>query len=224
MIPKIAIIENNTLSAMSLKGLLWEMFPQLEVVSLNEVGQMEQLRGDLVVHWFVNSSILFSCSKQFESIKESVIALTLGQNRIFSDAGYKTLDVSLPEKDLARAILMLHHTGHPGGHPSIGQRSGHKLDLAASEAEAAAMGAHAHFGNDEGKILSPVEKLSTREIDVLVLMVKGLLNKEIASELNISLPTVVFHRNNIYEKLGTRSIGKLTIMAVIHNLVPVSEI
>lgn len=215
---------------MSLKGVLWEMFPQLEVVSLNEVGQMEQLRGDLVVHWFVNSSILFSCSKQFESIKGSVIALTLGQNRIFSDAGYKTLDISLPEKELARAILMLHHTGHPGGHPSIGQRSVHKLDLAegadAAEGTAAnaAMGAHTHFGNDEGKILSPVEKLSTREIDVLVLMVKGLLNKEIASELNISLPTVVFHRNNIYEKLGTRSIGKLTIMAVIHNLVPVSEI
>jgi DNA-binding CsgD family transcriptional regulator len=52
----------------------------------------------------------------------------------------------------------------------------------------------------------------------------GRINKEIADELNISLSTVIFHRNNICEKLGTRSIGRLTIHAVLNNIVLMSEI
>jgi DNA-binding CsgD family transcriptional regulator len=66
--------------------------------------------------------------------------------------------------------------------------------------------------------------LSARERDVLALLVKGYINKEIASSLNISLPTVIFHRNNIYDKLQTRSIGRLTIYAVLNNIVALSDI
>ena len=67
-------------------------------------------------------------------------------------------------------------------------------------------------------------RLSPREKDVLSLMVKGLINKEIARELNISLTTVIFHRNNICEKLQTRSLGKLTIFAVFSGIVDLNEI
>lgn len=38
------------------------------------------------------------------------------------------------------------------------------------------------------------EILSAREIEVLVLITKGLINKEIADKLNISLTTVITHR------------------------------
>ena len=55
-------------------------------------------------------------------------------------------------------------------------------------------------------------------------MVKGLINKEIAKELNISTTTVIFHRNNICDKLQTRSIGKLTIYAVLSGIVSIKEI
>ena len=44
------------------------------------------------------------------------------------------------------------------------------------------------------------EILSAREIEVLVLITKGLINKEIADKLNISLTTVITHRKNITEK------------------------
>jgi DNA-binding CsgD family transcriptional regulator len=67
-------------------------------------------------------------------------------------------------------------------------------------------------------------QLSQREQEVLALMVKGHINKEIADLLNISLTTVIFHRNNISEKLQTRSIGRLTIYAVLNNIVSLSEI
>ncbi len=68
------------------------------------------------------------------------------------------------------------------------------------------------------------EKLSAREKEVLRLMVKGLINKEIAQELEISLPTAIFHRNNICEKLQTRSLGRLTIFAVMAGIVDINEI
>ncbi len=68
------------------------------------------------------------------------------------------------------------------------------------------------------------DKLSAREKEVLKLIVKGLINKEIAQKLNISLPTAIFHRNNICEKLQTRSLGKLTIFAVMSGIVDISEI
>lgn len=68
------------------------------------------------------------------------------------------------------------------------------------------------------------EKLSGREREVLSLMVKGFLNKEIADALNISVSTVIFHRNNICRKFGTRSIGRLTIKAVLAGAIDVNEI
>jgi DNA-binding CsgD family transcriptional regulator len=55
-------------------------------------------------------------------------------------------------------------------------------------------------------------------------MVKGLINKEIAEKLGVSLPTVIFHRNNICDKLQTRSIGKLTIHAVLSGLIDINDI
>jgi DNA-binding CsgD family transcriptional regulator len=68
------------------------------------------------------------------------------------------------------------------------------------------------------------ELLSQREKDVLSLIVKGYINKEIADRLNISTPTVIFHRRNISEKLGSKSVGRLTIYAVMNGIVDVSEL
>ncbi|MCD8166289.1 MAG: LuxR C-terminal-related transcriptional regulator [Bacteroides sp.] len=58
--------------------------------------------------------------------------------------------------------------------------------------------------------------LSPREIEVLVLVSKGYINKEIAEKLTISLTTVVTHRKNIAEKLGIKSVSGLTIYAVMN--------
>ena len=47
--------------------------------------------------------------------------------------------------------------------------------------------------------------LTTRETEVLDLLSKGALYKEIASDLDIRLETVRFHLNNIYRKLHVRT-------------------
>lgn len=66
--------------------------------------------------------------------------------------------------------------------------------------------------------------LSEREKEILVLLVKGLINKEIADRLDIAVTTVISHRNNLCAKLGTRSIGRLTIHAVLAGLVDIDQI
>lgn len=62
-------------------------------------------------------------------------------------------------------------------------------------------------------------KLSEREIDVLKLIVKGLLNKEIAETLNISINTVLSHRKNITSKLGIKSVSGLSVYAMMHGYI-----
>lgn len=66
--------------------------------------------------------------------------------------------------------------------------------------------------------------LSAREVEVLSLVVQGLINKEIADRLHISLATVITHRKNITEKLGMRSVSALTIYAVMNGYVEIDQI
>ncbi len=67
-------------------------------------------------------------------------------------------------------------------------------------------------------------ELSEREKEILVCVAKGLINKKIADELNISVNTVITHRRNITRKLGIRSIPGLTVYAVLNNLIDINSI
>lgn len=66
--------------------------------------------------------------------------------------------------------------------------------------------------------------LTDREIEVLSLVAKGKINKEIADLLCIGLTTVITHRKNIQEKLGIKSVSALTIYAVMHGFVDINHI
>lgn len=63
------------------------------------------------------------------------------------------------------------------------------------------------------------EALSERERDVLIQVVKGLSNKEIADVLCISMHTVVSHRKHITRKLNIHSTAGLTIYAIVNKLI-----
>lgn len=68
------------------------------------------------------------------------------------------------------------------------------------------------------------EELSDREKDVLIEVVNGLSNKEIADKLFISIHTVISHRKNISRKLNIHSTAGLTIYAIVNNLVDINHL
>lgn len=72
--------------------------------------------------------------------------------------------------------------------------------------------------------LTETEELSGREKDVLVQVVRGLSNKEIADVLYISTHTVLSHRKNIARKLNIHSTAGLTIYAIVNKLVDINSI
>lgn len=63
------------------------------------------------------------------------------------------------------------------------------------------------------------ESISEREKEIIVCLVQGMSNKEIASKLYISVNTVMTHRRNIVRKLQIHSLAGLTIYAIANNLI-----
>lgn len=63
------------------------------------------------------------------------------------------------------------------------------------------------------------EPISEREKEIIVCLVQGLSNKEIANRLYISVNTVTTHRRNIIRKLQIHSLAGLTIYAIANNLI-----
>ncbi|MCE5178417.1 MAG: LuxR C-terminal-related transcriptional regulator [Porphyromonadaceae bacterium] len=62
-------------------------------------------------------------------------------------------------------------------------------------------------------------QLTNRETEILRLIVKGYLNKEIADELNISHNTVLTHRKNIITKTGIKTVSGLTFYCIRKGLI-----
>jgi regulator of cell morphogenesis and NO signaling len=76
----------------------------------------------------------------------------------------------------------------------------------------------------KGGIGQNSEALSDREKDVIISLVQGMSNKEIADHLCISTNTVITHRRNIARKLQIHSPAGLTIYAIVNGLVDISTV
>lgn len=80
----------------------------------------------------------------------------------------------------------------------------------------------AKYAKDE---LAPEgNELSDREKEIVVAVAKGLMNKEIAAEHNISIHTVISHRRNISRKTGIKSASGFVVYALLNNLIEQSDI
>ena len=73
--------------------------------------------------------------------------------------------------------------------------------------------------NDIIRSVERCETVSDREKDIIVCLVQGMSNKEIAEHLFISVNTVITHRRNIARKLQIHSVAGLTIYAIANNLI-----
>ncbi len=67
-------------------------------------------------------------------------------------------------------------------------------------------------------------ELSEREKTILMLVARGMTNKEIAEKLFLSTHTVITHRKNITNKLGIKSISGLTVYAILNDIIRIEEL
>lgn len=68
-----------------------------------------------------------------------------------------------------------------------------------------------------------VNRLTPREAEILRYTIAGLLNKQIASDLNIAEHTVKLHRHSISEKLGVKSVPEILRIAEKAGIKPVEK-
>ena len=198
MTPEIAIVDSNTLSCLGLQNLLEEIIPTAIIRSFRSFGELMDDTPDMYVHYFISSQIYFEHTAFFLERKPKTIVLVNGET-VPQLSGMPTLNIYQDEQNLAKNILQLRQYGNQ-------YRQNHGKSAPARHSD---MAINTAAGHD----------LSAREIEVLVLITKGLINKEIADKLNISLTTVISHRKNITEKLGIKSVSGLTIYAVMHGYV-----
>lgn len=109
-------------------------------------------------------------------------------------SGVNTLNVCQSQQALVREIMSLQRKGH--GHAITMARNAEKTPLL----------------------------LSAREIEVAVLLCKGLRSKEVADSLCVSPTTVMTHRKNIMEKLHARSLADVLLYCVVNGMVDVEEL
>ena len=194
--PEIAIVEANTLTSLGLKTILERMIPMAVIRTFHSFGELTDDTPDMYAHYFISAQIYVEHNAFFLPRKRKTIVLA-GDSHQFQLSGVPILNIYQAEEQLVKDILKLHQHAHHDGYPV--------------------------------KDMPPTppttgHELSAREIEVLVLITKGLINKEIADKLNIGLTTVIKHRKNITEKLGIKSVSGLTIYAVMNGYVEADRI
>lgn len=105
----------------------------------------------------------------------------------------------------------------------------HTLNICQSEKQLVAdIMALQHLGHDHAinmaRQLVNKEILSSREIEVAILLCKGYINKEIAGKLSLATTTVISHRKNVMEKIHARSLADIIIYCVVNGIVSMEEL
>ena len=197
--PKIAVIHPNSLCCLAMRTILADIAPFMGVsrdVEIAIYNSVDELEVEAP-----HSTILYFIAQEELMRNLDQFAPLARRCIVLADGegepapeGFRRVNMRSPERELIKAFLTIHNAAHIA----------HSVNLRQPAEQE--------------------ELLSQREKDVLSLIVKGYINKEIADQLNISTPTVIFHRRNISEKLGSKSVGRLTIYAVMNGIVDVREL
>lgn len=192
--PAIAVIAPSILMALGMKSILEKIIPMAEVEVFNDVHALEESGMERYFHFFTAAPLFVRHSALFRPYRRRVILLA-GGSVPPELADMRRLNILRSEEELVRDIMHMHRSVHHDAHDP------------APDASAA-----------QGPVLS------AREAEVLALIARGHINKEIAQRLGIGLTTVISHRRNLMEKLGIRSVSGLTLYAVTRGYVEADEL
>ena len=195
---QIAVIHQNSLCSLAMRTILNDIMP-----FMGAMGNIEIVSYNSIDELNQNSEskvFLYFVSSQIVTNNMEFFTplarrcIVLTEGDATTLNGFKQINLLHPEREVIKELLMIQNNAHSAK----------------------------HLNSNSDKTKS--EELSQREKEVLELIVKGFINKEIADKLNISTSTVIFHRKNICERIGSKSIGRLTIYAVMNGIVDLREI
>ena len=197
--PKIAVIHPNSLCCLAMRTILTDIAPfvgMFREVDIAAYNSMEEFLDDApdMTIHYFIASDILAENMEYFAPQHRRCIVLTEGCDEVLPEGFRAVDIHRPERELLKAFLPMHNTAHT------------------------AHGVQPRVNNEDSELLSQREK------DVLALIVKGYINKEIADMLNISTPTVIFHRRNISEKIGSKSIGRQTIYAVMNGIVDFREL
>lgn len=221
----IAIVDSNVLAAVGLQHFLEDIIPFAEVRIFTSFESLQQSEHEHFVHFFVASRIYFEHTQFFRERNQRSMVLVNGDMQI---NGVLTLNVCQSEQQVIKSLLGLHSMGHTShSHSSVTASDGMPKEIPHGPMNQA-MQSQEMQPQVAYQAMEPQEAnqslLSAREVEVARLLSKGLINKEVADALNISLTTVISHRKNIMTKLHARSLADIIIYSVVNGLIDVGEL
>jgi len=213
----IVLADDHPIVREGLRGLL-ETEPGFRVIGeatdgLEAVSLVERLKPDVLIIDVVMPGLTgLEATRQISrrSPQTRVIILSMHANEIYvlralrnGASGYVLKESSTA--DLVQAVREV-VAGRHYPRPPLSERA---IEAYLQQAEAA--------------VQTPYEKLTTREREMLHLIVEGHSNAEIAERLSISPRTVATHRTNMMRKLGLRTQADLIRYALKQSIVPLED-
>ena len=163
----------------------------------------------------------------------------------YGDVGCILLDVQMPdmsgpdlqERMLAMGISLpiIYLTGHADVPMSVHAMKSGAMDILLKPAQdevvldaiKTAIALHASIKADHDKrigIEGRMSRLSAREREVMMCVIRGRLNKQIAADLGITEKTVKAHRARVMEKVETRSVAELVRLCTAVGIAPEEQL
>lgn len=112
-IPKIAIVDPNTLAAIGLKGVLQNVMPIMTVDSFGTFAELQMNHPEEYVHFFVAMTIVLDNRDFFLNYQRRTIVLTTSAASMMD--GFHCLCINVPEQQLIRSLLSLQQSAHAHG-------------------------------------------------------------------------------------------------------------
>jgi DNA-binding NarL/FixJ family response regulator len=202
--PKIMVVDDHGLVRTGMKFMLGDI-PGISVVGEAANGEdatrkVRELSPDIVLMDIDMPGIggIGATRKLLRSFpKIKIIILSAYSSPLFSSrllqrgvSGYLTKDVSKIE--LTEAIKVINNGGK-----YISKNVANQLALA-------------HI---EGEVHSAFASLTERELQILLMIIRGIDAKNIAKQLHLSPKTISSYRNTIYRKLSVKTDVELTLLA-----------